>query len=192
MSDWSLFCYDLLLHPTQIFPKLALRRYWGLAACILAITTLLHSLTQAGHHHQPLFSLLPQFLINAGGVFLLWTVFSLLVSLSAELFGGSGRITDTMTGLGLASLPLVLLAPVNALPNLLGSAGISLQLLLSIGIAFWVLVLSVLGIQAAQQFSLDKAIGSLVISGLLSLGLGVLGLITGLSQLIFSLQQLSL
>lgn len=192
MSDWALFCYDLLFHPTHAFPKQALHRYWGLAACTLFLATLLHALTQAGSYHQSLLLLLPQFLIHAGAVFLLWIFFSLVVNLSADLFGGKGRIIDTMTSLGLAGLPFVLLAPVKALPNVLGTPGFSLELLLSIGICFWVLVLCVLGIQAVHQLSLDKAIGSLVISGVISLGLGFLGIITALSHIIFSLQTLIL
>ncbi|PIQ27556.1 hypothetical protein COW36_16525 [bacterium (Candidatus Blackallbacteria) CG17_big_fil_post_rev_8_21_14_2_50_48_46] len=190
MNTWSLNCYELLLRPAQALPKLAQRGHWGLAACILALTTLLHTLTQAGSSHQPLFTLLPQLMVNGGGCFVLWMIFSLMISLSADLFGGTGRITDTMTGLGLAALPLVLLAPISALPNFLGQAGVTLQLLLSIGIGFWVLVLSVMGIQSAQKFSLDKAIGSLVISGMLVLGFSFLGLLTGISQLMLSIQEL--
>lgn len=188
MQSWPHNCYDLLLRPTSALSRLSERSHWGFAACILALTTLLHTLNQAGSLAQPLPALFPQYLVNGMGVFILWLALSLMISLCADLFGGQGRISDTMTGLGLAALPLVFLAPVNALPNFLGQAGLTLQILLTLAVGFWVLVLVVLGIQSAQSFSLDKAIGSLVISGLCGFALGVAALLTGVAQLILSLQ----
>lgn len=191
MQTWPQNCYDLLLRPTPALTRLSERSQWGFSACILALTTLLHTFTQAGSQAQALPALLPQFLVNGMGVFLLWLGFSLMISLCADLFGGQGRITDTMTGLGLASLPLIFLAPVSALPNLFGQAGFTLQLLLTLGVGFWVLVLVILGIQSAQHFSLDKAIGSLVISGLCGFALGVAAVLTGVAQVVLSLQLLA-
>lgn len=191
MQTWPQNCYDLLLHPTAALKRLSERGHWGFAACVLALTTLLHTFTQAGSMAQALPALFPQFLVNGMGVFLLWLAFSLMISLCADLFGGQGRITDTMTGLGLASLPLIFLAPVSALPNLFGQAGFTLQLLMTLGVGFWVLVLVILGIQSAQNFTLDKAIGSLVISGLCGFALGILAVLTGVAQMVLSLQLLA-
>jgi hypothetical protein len=188
VHSWAHNFYDLLLHPSAAFARLSERHHWGLAACILGLGTLLHTFTQAGAQTQALVILLPQLFVNGMGVFLLWIAFSLLISLCADLFGGQGRITDTMTGLGLASLPLIFLAPVSALPNFLGQAGFTLQLLLTIAVGFWTIILLVLGIQSAQQFSLDKAIGSLVISGLTGFALSVASIITGLAQIVMSIQ----
>ena len=190
MSEWYLNCYELLLRPGQAFPRLALRTSWGFSALILAFATLLHSLNSAASHPHPLLSLPFWLMAHLSGAFLLWGSLSLILSLTADLFGGQGRILDTMSGLGLATLPLILLAPVKALPQLLGSAGQTLAVLLTMGVAFWVLVLMVLALQAAQRFSLDKAIGTLVTGYLLAGALGLLAVLSGGLQAVLELQRL--
>jgi hypothetical protein len=190
MSEWYLNCYQLLLRPGQAFPRLAVRTSWGFSALILAFATLLHSLNTAASHPHPLLSLPFWLVAHLSGAFLLWGGLSLVLNLCAELFGGQGRVLDTMSALGLATLPLVLLAPVKALPLLLGAVGQTLSVLLSMGIAFWVLVLMVLGLQAAQRFSLDKAIGTLVTGYLLTGGLGLLAALSGGLQAVLELQRL--
>lgn len=110
-------------------------------------------------------------LLSWGGALLFWWLSTLLLHFSADLFGGSGRFADTMTGVGLAWVPLILAAPLAALPNLLGRMGHTVSLLAWMGLLFWVLALMCLALSHAEKFSLDRAIGSLILSSVFAVTL---------------------
>jgi hypothetical protein len=115
------------------------------------------------------------------GGFLLWWLGTLMLHFCADLFGGQGRFADLMTATGLAFTPLLLSAPLSALPNALGGLGHTLSLLGWLGLGFWILALLALYLSKAESFSLDRALGALILSasltGALVFALGVLGML---------------
>lgn len=162
--------YFTLFEPAQI-GKHSHKRIWWQAALIIWLVSTLLVFTQAGNQASPPIGLA---LITAWlGSFLGWWGFSLLLHFSADIFGGQGRFADTMTAVGLSSLPLLFLAPLAALPNLLGTWGYTLSLLGKMALVFWLLALLVLAIHHSEAFSLDRAIGALILTVGVMLILGV-------------------
>ena len=92
-----------------------------------------------------------------------------MLHFTADLFGGKGRFADTMTGVGLAALPLIFIAPLQALPNLIGNLGYTLNLLGNMGLTFWVLALLTMALRHSESFSLDRSIGSLILAFVINL-----------------------
>jgi hypothetical protein len=174
--------YLVLFRPGQAFQRFGQRANWWYAAlAVLAGATVL-ALHLAALQQSGIGQLLPTLLIIWGIAGLGWFKATLFLSFTADLFGGQGRMLDTMTSLGLASLPLVLAAPLLALPNLLGQVGFSLRLVGIVVLGFWCFALGAQALRAAQELPLDKAIGSLVVSLFLGLGLGAAVMILSLSQ----------
>lgn len=165
-----------LFRPALASQERIQKRYWWQAALLVWLSTTLvtFSLEQAAPMGLRL-------AVSWLSSLLLWWLGSLMLHFCADLFGGKGRFADMMTGTGLAVTPLILSAPLAALPNLLGNFGHTLSLLAWMGLSFWVLALLALNLSRAESFSLDRSLGTLILSGAFSaallFALGLLGLL---------------
>jgi len=159
--------YSTLFEPAQKLAQFARRQYWWQAAVAVLLSATLMLFTELGvAQTQRLgFSLL----IVWGSAFIVWWWCSLMLHFTADLFGGKGRFADTMTGVGLAALPLIFIAPLQALPNLIGNPGYTLNLLGNMGLTFWVLALLTMALRHSESFSLDRSIGSLILAFVINL-----------------------
>ncbi|MGV3526724.1 MAG: Yip1 family protein [Candidatus Sericytochromatia bacterium] len=163
MSDLFQTLFVAWFRPAELGAR-AHRAHWWQAAVLLWLTTSLHVLLQAGRAEWGQGQVFLGLLISWASSFFLWWLGTLLLHFSADLFGGRGRFADTMTATGLAVAPLVLLAPVAALPNVFGNFGYTLHLLAQMGLGFWCLALLVMSLSHAERFSLDRAVGAVVLS----------------------------
>lgn len=154
--------YSTLFEPAQMLSHYARRNYWWQAAIIVLLSATLWLFTSLGLAQSQRLGL--SLVIVWGSAFLIWWWSSLMLHFSADLLGGRGRFADTMTGVGLAALPLIFIAPLQALPNLLGNLGYTLSLLGQMGLAFWVLALVTQALRHSEAFSLDRSIGSLILA----------------------------
>lgn len=177
--------YLTLFDPVNAFSERAKRQFWWQAASLVWLVASLLSFSQSGASRLPAGTMALGLALSWGSLFLIWWLSAMLLHFSAELFGGQGKLSDTMTATGLALLPLIFIAPLNALPNVLGKIGYTLNLLGWMGICFWVIALLVLGVSAAQQFSLDRSIGSLILTLMLGAALILLSLVLLGLQLVF-------
>ena len=153
------------------------------ALLILFLTSTLQAFIYTGQISPGKINIVFALITTWGVSFMLWLALSVLLTLSADLFGGQGRILDTMTATGLALTPLTFLAPVSSLPNLLGQMGHSLSILGIISLYFWVVVLLVIAVKHTHQFSLDRSIAALILSVFLLLGFFTAGLILFMMQI---------
>lgn len=189
MSDLFQTLFVAWFRPAELGGR-ARRAHWWQAAVLLWLVTSLQVLLQAGRADWAQSQVFLGLLISWATSFFLWWLGTLMLHFSADLFGGRGRFADAMTATGLAAAPLLLLAPVAALPNLFGNVGYTLSLLAQMGIGFWCLALLVLALSQAERFSLDRAVGAVVLSsvfaGALAGGAGLLVVF----QLVFWLGQL--
>lgn len=175
--------YSLLFHPYQRLAELCYRRYFWQALLILFLTSTLQTFIYIGYISPGKMNIFFALFTTWGVSFMLWLGLSVLLALAADLFGGKGSILDTMTASGLALTPLIFLAPVNSLPNLLGNIGHSLSVLGTIGIYFWYVVLLIIALKHTHQFSLDRSIASLILSIFLFLGFLTAGFILFMMQI---------
>lgn len=167
--------YTTLFRPAE--PMRIQGRQWWQAATLVWLVSSLQTLGSASGLKPAQLGL--ALLVGWLSSLLLWWLASLMLHFTADLFGGQGRFADCMTGIGLALTPLLLSAPVNALPNLLGDAGHTLGLLAWMGLLFWVLALLARNLSRAESFSLDRSLGALILSGVFTFALlGVSGLLS--------------
>ncbi|HHW05897.1 MAG TPA: hypothetical protein GXX32_08385, partial [Methanothermobacter sp.] len=106
------------------------------------------------------------FFSSLSGDLISWVLGGLLFFLFAKLFKGQGTIPGMLAGLGYASTPFFLGAPLMAVT----SGGIASHLLSSaIGFAtaIWVAVLQIIAIRESQQISTGGAIVTFIIPGIL-------------------------
>lgn len=171
--------YTTLFRPGQPLQTRVHRSHWWQAAALVWLVSSVQTLCAATglKTGQIGLALVTGWLAS----FLAWWLASLMVHFSADLFGGQGRFADCMTGLGLAFAPLMLTAPINALPNLLGNAGHTLGLLAWMGLLFWVMALMTRNLCTAENFSLDRSLAALILSCVLT---AALAFATGLLSLL--------
>lgn len=180
MGQFLSHIYAVLMRPQTALAHVAQRHYWWQAALILLLVITMNTLSYAKAMHLGLSEMLLSLFVAYGFGLLFWTGAALVFSLCADLFGGQGRIVDTMTALGFAGAPFLFLPVVHAFPNILGQAGHTLKLLAVLALGFWVLSLMIIGLKHAQSLSLDRSIGSLIIGGVIVVA-GLLGSVTLLS-----------
>jgi len=163
--------FSTLFHPSEAFQSRAHRSHWWQAATLLWLISSLLTFSAAGNVGLSAGQMAMGLVIGWGSTLLCWWICSMLLHFSSEIFGGQGRLADTMTSVGLACLPLIFIAPMTALPNLFGTTGYTLALLGWMGLIFWVLALLTLALSAAQRFSLDRSIGALILGVIVSAAL---------------------
>ncbi|MCL6478787.1 MAG: YIP1 family protein [Peptococcaceae bacterium] len=90
-----------------------------------------------------------------------WFVYSGLLYFLAELSGGRGRAVGALTATGLASLPTLLALPVQILAAVLGGTGGMawfVNILLSLAVLVWGVVLVIIGVRETQRLSTGSAV----------------------------------
>lgn len=161
--------YTTLFRPGPALQARIHRHHWWQAATLVWLVSSIQTLSNSAGMNPGHIGL--ALVIGWLACLLFWWLASLMLHFTADLFGGQGRFADCMTGIGLAITPLILAAPVNALPNLLGNTGHTLALLAWMGLCFWVLALLARNLSTAESFSLDRSLGALVLSGIFGMAL---------------------
>ncbi|MEZ0374430.1 MAG: YIP1 family protein [Candidatus Sericytochromatia bacterium] len=171
--------FTTLFQPGPALQARIHRRHWWQAATLVWLVSSLLTFSAAARLTPAQMGL--ALLCGWLAMLMLWWLASLMLHFTSDLFGGQGRFADCMTGIGLALTPLMLAAPVNALPNLLGDAGHTLAMLAWMGLLFWVVALLARNLSTAESFSLDRSLGALILSGIFVAALmfasGLLGLL---------------
>lgn len=108
------------------------------------------------------------FFSSLSGDLIFWVLGGLLFFLFAKLFKGQGTIPGMLAGLGYASTPFFLGAPLMAVTSG-GIAGYLLSSAIGFATAIWVAVLQIIAIRESQQISTGGAIVTFIIPGILLL-----------------------
>ncbi len=98
---------------------------------------------------------------------LVWVIGGLLFFLFAKLFKGRGTVVGMLAGLGYASCPYFLGAPLMAIISLTGTAGYFLSSIIGFAASIWVLVLEIIAIRESQQISTGGAVATYFIPAVL-------------------------
>ena len=109
------------------------------------------------------------FFSSLSGDLIFWVLGGLLFFLFAKLFNGKGTIPGLLAGLGYASTPYFLGAPLMAVTSLGGIAGYLLSSIIGFATTIWVIVLQIIAIRESQQISTGGAIVTFIIPGILLL-----------------------
>ncbi len=169
--------YSSLLRPSVVFEQEAKGSRWQHAALTVFLVSVLLALSTYQDY------MLLGLLINSVSALLLWWAGSLVLHFCADLFQGQGRFVDAMTATGMAMTPLVLAAPITALPNLLGELGYTLSFVAWMGIVFWTVCLLAVNLSKVESFSIDRALGAMVLSGVFTGALFLACIALGMMQL---------
>ena len=98
---------------------------------------------------------------------------SIVMTFVSDLLKGEGRTTHTMIGWAYAHVPLLFIAPVTTLPNILGQPGAILKIIITTFIFFWICYLIVLSLSIVNNFSIRKSLYILILSISLIFGSGI-------------------
>ena len=184
--------YGVLFEPVPAFSRVVKHLPVGQTVLIFTLVNLL--LAVAGGLLAPRF--LPPFAPAPGHVmvmmktmtlvfalvgvvfqFMKWFVYSALLHLLAEFFGGRGRAAGVWVVAGLASLPEIFLVPVNLLLLILGVKGFTLSLvmyLFGLIVLIWGMALLILGIRAEHALSTGRAVAVVLLPAGAVLFVGVI------------------
>ncbi|MFY9141106.1 MAG: Yip1 family protein [Thermacetogeniaceae bacterium] len=121
------------------------------------------------HFSSALDSPTAAFFSSLSGDLIFWVLGGLLFFLFAKLFNGKGTIPGLLAGLGYASTPYFLGAPLMAVTSLGGIAGYLLSSIIGFATTIWVIVLQIIAIRESQQISTGGAIVTFIIPGILLL-----------------------
>lgn len=164
--------YGVLFDPVDTFRGVADSPPLGRAALIFAVVNILGAVMGyytssrvyledmdqiIGPAARMLGAIIPLFVV--GGLifqFVKWIVFSGILHLVAELFGGKGRASGVLAVTGLAGLPSILFIPVELLVLITGWDGPAVTWITALsGLAafVWGVVLVVLGLREVHGFS---------------------------------------
>lgn len=133
--------------------------------------------------YSPIFTIFSSLFGGLLGWILLGAVFFLF----AKLFKGQGTLSGMLAGLGYASSPYFIGAPLAAVTSLVGVAGYILSSIIGLATSIWVLVLNIIAIKESQKISTGAAIATFFIPGILLfiLALFLIGIIVALVMVFF-------
>jgi hypothetical protein len=97
------------------------------------------------------------------GGLLAWVIAGGIFFLFAKLFKGEGTFSGMLAGLGYASTPYIIGAPLVALASLAGAGGLIIGGVISFAVAIWVLVLNIIAIRESQQIGTGAAVATFLI-----------------------------
>ena len=106
------------------------------------------------------------FFSSLSGDLIFWVLGGLLFFLFAKIFNGKGTIPGMLAGLGYASTPFFLGAPLMAVISG-GIAGYFLSSVIGFATSIWVIVLQIIAIRESQQISTGGAVVTFIIPGIL-------------------------
>lgn len=206
-KDRGLFdlIYGVLFDPVKTFREVALSPPLGRAALIFAVVNILGAvmgyytssrvllgemdgITALGA--QIVEALFPLFVL--GGLFfqfVKWAVFSGLLHLAAELYGGRGRVLGVLAVTGLAALPSILLLPIDLLLLITGWEGAAaawLTILPGIASYVWGVALVVVGLREVHKFSTWRSVAAVLTPGVVMVILLIL-LVVGMAGMFASM-----
>jgi len=157
MTDWTTLVYGLIVRPGEAMTRASRSFSWRAGLVVLLVATVSWHFASAMLFHN----ILPSFAV--GFVFLLpvravlviavWVVAAALVHAVARGMKGYGTVGSLLLVLGLAALPLALLAPLSLLTEPLGLGGKLLFILCAAVLALWSVVLAVVGVRRAYYLS---------------------------------------
>ncbi|MFN8575891.1 MAG: YIP1 family protein [Candidatus Sericytochromatia bacterium] len=154
--------YGVLFKPYQTFPKLTDRSIFSGSILIIIMLALINALKNSIVFDASNGSMWLLFIINVILYTLIWIMSGVFITFTADMFGGSGKISETMTGLAYSVLPLMFIAPLYMLFLPMGETGDNIYSLLKIVIFIWSLFLVVNSIKYVHKFHTTQAILSLI------------------------------
>ncbi|HHY40011.1 MAG TPA: YIP1 family protein [Syntrophaceticus sp.] len=177
----------VIMSPRETLRQTAEGELWKEGLLIILLTSVLKWLSQLAAPEQkllgqlerltgsplqqystPLDSPIAAFFSSLSGDLISWALGGLLFFLFAKLFKGQGTIPGMLAGLGYASTPFFLGAPLMAVTSG-GIAGYLLRSAIGFATAIWVAVLQIIAIRESQQISTGGAIVTFIIPGILLL-----------------------
>lgn len=154
--------YGILFRPNETFAHLANKRFFASSFLIIFSLAILNALKNSVAFDTGNGSAWLLLIINTILYLLVWTISGVFITLTADLLGGSGKITDTMIGLAYSTLPLMFIPPLYMLTLAMGDFGENFYSIVKVLILLWVLFLAVLSLKYSHQFHTTQAILSLV------------------------------
>ena len=177
----------VIMSPGETLRQTAESELWKEGLIIILLTSVLKWLSQLEAPEQRLLGQLERltgssvdqfssaldspiaaFFSSLSGDLISWVLGGLLFFLFAKLFKGQGTIPGMLAGLGYASTPFFLGAPLMAVTSG-GIAGYLLSSAIGFATAIWVAVLQIIAIRESQQISTGGAIVTFIIPGILLL-----------------------
>lgn len=156
--------YNTLFLPDQGFSNLFKQRNLNNSFFVLLLVILLESISSSSD-----FSLLSLNLVfNFFTLFSFWLLLSIVLNFTSDLFGGTGKVSDTMTAVAYSFLPFIFKAPIDSLSSVLGIKLISQGF--NLGIFVWFLYLLAISLKNAHNYHISSAVFSL---------LSIIGVIVG-------------
>ncbi len=156
--------------------------WWQGALVILCVTTLSVFAMASGWNGQQLGLGL---VLAWGQALLSWWFFSLLFHFASDIFGGKGRIQHVLAATGFASAPLIFYPLLKVFAQQAGKPGQTLAVIGAMVLVFWALTLLSHLLALSESFSLDKALGALVMTLFLVGALLFSGVVLGGLQIAF-------
>lgn len=169
--------YGILFDPVGTFRRTAQSPPLGRSIVIFSLVKILSVLVGGYLSSRYMFGSIPgfedlgldqavKFLVPIVAVIMLiyeyikWFVYSCILYLLAELFGGRGRAAGALTVTGLAALPALLFLPVQVLVAVFGGMAISgpVNILIWLAVMIWGAVLVVTGLRETQHISTGRAV----------------------------------
>ncbi|MEW6523196.1 MAG: Yip1 family protein [Bacillota bacterium] len=155
------FIYGTLFQPVPTARRLAEERPLGMAALVyLTATALTGSFNIIGLSRQVNVAVLA--VVPAAMVMVLvtlsvavWLVYTGLLQIIAELFGGRGKGLSLLAATGFAGLPSIFMPVVGLISR---AAGWGLEALFSLLLSVWAMVLMVIAVRESHQLSTGRSI----------------------------------
>ena len=154
--------YGVLFRPNETFPYLANKRFFGSSFLIIFMLAVLNALKNSVVYDTSNWSAWLLIVINTILYIFVWVISGAFVTFTADMFGGAGKISDTMIGLAYSALPLIFIAPLYMLTLSMGEFGVNLYSIAKILILIWSLTLAVLSLKYSHKFHTTQAILSTV------------------------------
>lgn len=177
--------FGALRAPGKTLNQVAEENLWKEGLLIILIVALLQGLSSiASAGNQDIFRYLEPFMeqpimdpVQYSPIFIIlstlvggllgWVIMGAVFFLFAKLFKGRGTFSGMLAGLGYASTPYFIGAPLAALTSLAGAAGYILSGVIGFATGIWVLVLYIIAIRESQQISTGAAIATFFIPAVL-------------------------
>lgn len=171
--DWIENIYAVIFRPKEGFKKLTDRRYLNSSLWILFLISAIFALNTASE----LYFSLPKSILFVFIIFIsisiIWIVMSIVITFIADLLKGTGRTTDTMIGWAYAHVPLIFIAPLTTLPNIIGKPGMTLKIIMTMLIFCWVCYLIILALSIIHRFTIRRSVYILILSVFLIFSSGI-------------------
>lgn len=160
MNNFLETLYGVLFQPRQTLRQIAAARPVGQAVAAFAIGVLLPAAAVTlGMQAAGLPFAVPLLFAQIAISLIMWFLSAGVLHLTAEMAGGHGTALSLFCGLGFAQFPRIFVVPAYVLAALLPPPGrLPVVALAALAIAVWLLVLNILALKAAYDFSTARAV----------------------------------